>query len=286
MMAERVIDLNRCLFQYTTVDCHRCEQICPQEAIQNRQVDPTRCDDCGLCTAVCPVGAVQSGTDYDSQLSRTQRLEPQVLMCQRADAQGMPCLGALNRRLLWALADGDQALAIDCSRCAECKPAVDVWLRQELDACNEALAAVGRPEIARVRVREAAGPEPARQVGRRGFFRSLIHSAAEGVESFTESQQHRQYMFDPVIWIEKQQPEPAPVFPGVVVSPGCTGCGLCRMMCPEQALVMETRETGVRISFDPVRCTGCGLCTANCPQNILELMPSFTGIRVFDSESC
>ena len=280
-MAERTIDLNRCLFQYTKVSCDRCEKSCPQQAIRNRTIDPARCNDCGICTAVCPVGAIQSGVDYDTRLTQVQRLEPPVLMCQKVSAQGMTCLGAMNRRLLWALAS-KHSLAVDSSRCAQCNPAVQAWLEQEIAACNEALETAGQPPIVLVHVREQRESAPVRQVARRGCFRSLVHSAAAGVEEFRESQLHCQYMFDPVIWQARQAPEPGMVFPGITVDSACNACGLCRMMCPEQALVMEQPEgQQTRLRFDPVRCTSCGVCVANCPQESLRLIPTFNGGRDF-----
>ena len=57
-MALRNVDLNRCLFHYTNITCNRCQEICPQQAICNREIDREKCDNCGLCTAVCPTGAI------------------------------------------------------------------------------------------------------------------------------------------------------------------------------------------------------------------------------------
>lgn len=270
-MAKREIDLNRCLFQYANGSCRRCEEICPQQAVKNRVFDATRCDDCGLCTAVCPAGAIQSGVDYDACLTQAQELEPQVLLCQKASPHAMPCLGALNRRLLWALAE-KQPLAIDTSRCDACNPAVAQWLDKEIAACNQALATEGKPAIRLVHVKEIK-KDPAPQVGRRSFFQSLFHATARGVADFAESQTVRQYAFDPVVWLEKQGLAPSGgVFPRLTAGDSCNACGLCTMLCPENAIAIKTDAAGSKtLSFTPLQCTGCQLCTGSCPHNALTM---------------
>ncbi|SHK60630.1 4Fe-4S binding domain-containing protein [Selenomonas ruminantium] len=274
-MPKRNIDLNRCLFHYTNVSCNRCQAICPQSAIQNRDIDAEKCDNCGLCTAVCPTGAIQSDADYDAVLTVTQNFTPQVLMCRKVSPAGMPCLGALNRRLLWALAE-KQPLAIDTSRCAACNPAVFQWLETEIAACNDALQAAGKAPLKLVHVKDAA--PAAKPVARRSFFRSLFHAAADTATEIAAAQTQQQYAFDPVIWLEKQGASPCSLFPGLTMQASCTACGLCTMLCPEKAL---TIRDGRELAFNPVRCTACGLCHNNCPQSSLKLLPSFNGQTAF-----
>ena len=274
-MPKRNIDLNRCLFHYTNISCNRCQSICPQNAIKNREIDATRCNNCGLCTAVCPTGAIQSDTDYDAVLTSTQQLQPQVLMCRKVSPSGMPCLGMLDRRLLWALAE-KQELAIDTSRCAACNPAVSQWLDTEITACNDALQAINKPQLRLVHVKEA--PNAPKPVARRSFFRSLFHAAADTATEIAEAQTQRQYAFDPVIWLEKQNASSCGLFPGLSIQTSCTACGLCTMLCPEKALAICDTGTDRILAFHPIRCTACGLCVNNCPQSSLKLLPHFAGI--------
>ena len=46
----------------------------------------------------------------------------------------------------------------------------------------------------------------------------------------------------------------------------CTGCGLCREVCPQGAVSVE--ETA---RIDAGKCTGCGQCVTECPQDALSL---------------
>ena len=137
-MAKRSIELARCLYQYTMTHCERCEKICPQGAIAGHTIDTAKCDDCGLCTAVCPTGAIEACVNYEDGLEQVMQEERQLLVCDKCRTSPFPCLGFLNRRLLWTLAQaGDVYLALGA--CAGCKPAVCEWLQAEAAAANEAL---------------------------------------------------------------------------------------------------------------------------------------------------
>lgn len=275
-MARRVIDYNRCLQHDSILSCHRCEEVCPQQAIKNYQIDEKLCDDCGLCTAVCPLGAIEAEVDYDTELTKVTQLEPQVLMCKRVTGKGMPCLGALNRRMLWTLAE-KKPLDIDTSHCQACKPAVAAWLERELAACNEALRQAGKTEIKLVHVREQKQEEQRSQVGRRHFFSSLFHASAKGVADFTAEQTHQLYMFDPVIWQERMNAAKGSIFPGLRADEHCNACGLCQALCQEKAIAVS-RGLMTQLVFSPVRCTACGVCVAHCPKNSLSLQEKFTGV--------
>ncbi len=53
----------------------------------------------------------------------------------------------------------------------------------------------------------------------------------------------------------------------IVAPEKCTGCGLCRNLCPENAIRMEIDGEGfLSPRIDAERCVGCRLCLARCPQ--------------------
>jgi len=58
----------------------------------------------------------------------------------------------------------------------------------------------------------------------------------------------------------------------VVQRSKCTGCGLCRELCPHGAI----RVTYIA-NVAPERCVGCGVCVENCPVRALSLR--FVGQR-------
>jgi len=64
----------------------------------------------------------------------------------------------------------------------------------------------------------------------------------------------------------------------------CTGCGICRDVCPENAIRM-TRDMGLPEPV-PDACTGCGRCLSECPFDAISITPSHThGCRGSRTES-
>lgn len=58
------------------------------------------------------------------------------------------------------------------------------------------------------------------------------------------------------------------IIPAAVVADKCTGCGLCAVDCPYQAMHMVERGDGSRhkflVSIDTALCSGCGVCSGSC----------------------
>lgn len=278
-MSKRSIDLARCLVHDGAVNCHLCEKICPQKAIEEHVIDMSRCDDCGLCQAVCPTAAIMATEDCGNDLDKAAALEPQVLMCRKVSEKGAFCLGFLNRRILWVLASR-RGLCLDISRCQKCRPAVYEWLLGEAEAANEALRREQKTEIRLVHVKpQKSQPKPAKRVERRNFLQALFHSTTEGLQEIAASQIERYYFFEEMIWLQKQGEKPNELFYGLSIQPGCTACGLCAVVCPTRALTFS-RGKG-RLHFDPLLCKNCGLCAAHCQPKVLSLLPHFDGQRDF-----
>jgi len=52
----------------------------------------------------------------------------------------------------------------------------------------------------------------------------------------------------------------------------CSGCGICRQVCPFEAIVMEQKNGKEIAKVDEIACRGCGLCAGICPIHALDLI--------------
>lgn len=75
------------------------------------------------------------------------------------------------------------------------------------------------------------------------------------------------------------------------VSPKCTACGVCAILCPTNAITQEWTDDGYSLSYKPALCTNCGVCVAAClPKAIgiketasLNLLLNDKEVRLFDA---
>ncbi len=54
---------------------------------------------------------------------------------------------------------------------------------------------------------------------------------------------------------------------GFVITDGCTECGICAQICPQQVI-----EAGSPYSIMQAHCLHCGYCQENCPSDAIERM--------------
>ncbi len=68
----------------------------------------------------------------------------------------------------------------------------------------------------------------------------------------------------------------------------CTGCGVCVMDCPANALVLFVRDKAIKqfvLEYHIDRCTFCGQCTESCKQDALWMSNSDWQLARSDVES-
>ena len=74
----------------------------------------------------------------------------------------------------------------------------------------------------------------------------------------------------------EEQPSLPSSFRGKHVLKGCVGCGICKQVCPANAISFEKIEDKVvSYKIDLKRCIFCGNCQYHCPFNAIKHSDSF-----------
>jgi len=55
----------------------------------------------------------------------------------------------------------------------------------------------------------------------------------------------------------------------------CSGCGVCVIVCPYDAVRLEKSDEGLVAVIDDVKCKRCGLCTTACPAGAIIIKDRF-----------
>jgi ferredoxin len=61
---------------------------------------------------------------------------------------------------------------------------------------------------------------------------------------------------------------------------GCTYCGTCVTVCPQEAVTVTDRGAVI----DPDKCTDCGLCVENCASEAIVAVESATECSVIEPQ--
>jgi ferredoxin len=270
------------------------------------------CTGCGACVAVCPRGAVSYPTFSLQELDRELeglltcpdvQMEPRIVAftdrgsgCgQNGDGRLRFPLNVLPVKLpslymaspllmLRALAMGAQGLALVHSgemyrSGAEGEP----W-RGHIGFVQELLDlwGIGGHRVKLFEMGKDAGDIVQLELGRfvdkiAGLPPTSFASTGD-VTPGVEGQQ----LHELIKWMAGRLPQPAEgrvtsgmVSFGMVKLDGdkCTGCGLCALNCPTDAItvITDSGSDGYSISFKYDLCVGCGVCVNTCPEGCVEL---------------
>jgi len=75
--------------------------------------------------------------------------------------------------------------------------------------------------------------------------------------------------------------------PAVVTDPKCTGCVLCYVECPYDAIRMVPRDDDSGYQklavINAAQCTACGICVGACPVDAIDLKDGYNGNQLFNA---
>lgn len=95
-----------------------------------------------------------------------------------------------------------------------------------------------------------------------------------GTAASRTGQPERARLFAALARLAPEREPPAWLFPTITASDACANHQVCASACPARAIRPYRSEGAAGIRFDPAGCTACGLCVALCPEQALTLAPS------------
>ncbi len=304
------VDQSRCQ-EYQK--CRLCVDACPLKAIRVDErkvaIDQEACNGCGACISVCPRRAMDYPTFSLDELDREMEgllvsegtlLEPRIiaLICQdclpdeSAERPAypinvlplrLPCLAMASPWLILRAFDrGAQGLAL-ISRRGRCRAGFDSKKWQESVRFVQELLGFWGIEPERVRVFEVtddfrhAHQELGKFAGRiaelaptpLGSTESasvpgdglLLPALIKGLNNRLGSPQGAVAAAGvPFGWLELDRSK-------------CSGCGLCALECPTEALTASANEeaNAYQLLFRHGSCVACGKCVEVCPERCIGL---------------
>jgi ferredoxin len=279
--------------------CQLCIQACPREALGVADgriwLEKPRCENCGLCLTACPREAIQfpgyAPVQWEAQirtlvsigdpLGVDTRLDPAMddieqrgilFTCQRApEPEGachaswmpvqLPCVGmAPPSWFLAPLLMGATAVGVlPCN--GECPMGQDEVIAGRVAYCQEFLQLIGAPAgLVRLspaldQFPEGNGNEETRFLRENGFLhKDMAHVLLRLAEEYNvPSGVALEHPHSPLGIVEVREDV-------------CTGCGMCAMACPTDALDFEQTDGSISLTFDAALCTACGQCLPRCPE--------------------
>lgn len=298
------VAVERCLNRHhKDAGCHRCIDLCPQQAISQLeyiQVDTEKCVNCGLCWCVCPtevftLKAVDERkllAQVGSLLSQGNRLEfacsraagDEILRSNCAGVLELNCLGQLSPLLLvGSIVAGAETIWLNDSLCHECKLRANHAIVEETVGVTRSLIrAFGREQsvfnykdsadllsgegVGRTAVRLRAEDS---LLSRRDVFRSLGGRAALELTDMA-SNMIRDILSFPATGksLEQHIPMRRRLLARLLAKLGKPATDLLDLSSLPMAEIVVND-----------RCSACGLCSRFCPTGALQSEASDDDIK-------
>lgn len=291
--------------------CTHCSDICPTGAIDISgrlpSINQAQCVGCGGCVAVCPTEALNLD-DFDptefffSFASESEN----VLSCQK----NIPCIAAISSEQLLSFAQMKEGVVLDTGHCSGCDIGESILASTETTINNtnyllEAIDSKYRVECKNIAYMQsdALNEKPdrrdffknfhLRELGkvRNNFEKEIVSTTDEYIEYKTDSSHTKDLRTKKItnrrkLFFTAQKRFDVPSEFHIVQADKigftsqklldeslCTACEMCYRVCPTGALTSDMRNS--KIDFDPFLCVKCHLCHDVCEPNAITLSTSY-----------
>lgn len=283
--------------RFRQIDCARCQDACPAQAIQLVDQAPVleeaACVRCGACLHVCLTEVFDQAPLPEQRLVKSAAAVVETslsVICPQHPTPGQTttsaavvlrhtrCLAGLSiENMLTLSRDGERRVWLDDSPCPVCPLSANhIEIRQRAAAADALLSAAGRPRAIELASGHAApavrlisrlvvdGSQP--KLSRRGLFTSFLPAAPEGLPA------------------EPPEPEPTRWSQGKRLPPRRRAL-LRRLRRSRVPAAASSPFRGILVDAD--RCSACELCARFCPTDALQLVKDgATFALLFEAARC
>ncbi len=248
--------------------CNECIKFCVANAIlfknHSLAIDKNRCVNCGICYAACPNSAIIVKKDNEKLIKSTEGDLDIGCIFSNASVK-VACVSRITDDVIVTyLARGENVTIKkgDCSDCVfkETLPLFDKNLKRAKNIA-ESLNIKGILSVEKDVAKHAHIPE--NNVLRRELFSIFL------AQNQTNKREILKKAVDASIDKIEKQFDYGGIF-NLKISNACTFCGMCEIVCTQEAIVIKKYEQSGKIYFNPSLCTGCKACIESCIQNAIS----------------
>ena len=252
--------------------CNACRDICPAGVYSgklSRDADFSACINCGLCVSACPARCIAPSAQNAAAYLRVLELdEDQLILSERDTGPAahlqVPALAGLPWEYLALLGMEHRVVLLEKTSTPADQKAL--WEKTLVR-----LVLFFGTEGYQSRFTRCTGQDtgPAATMDRRQLFTRT----RQRLQSSVMPKISADGLVFRALLDEKMRRHPGRYgFPLPMPGAGCTGCGVCALLCPQKALTVTKNQQGFAVTVQPLLCNGCGLCQKACIERAIPSM--------------
>lgn len=260
------IDNNLCTHTKLKISsCSECIEFCVSDAMHftnyGLAIDENRCVNCGICYAACPNSAIIVKKDNEKLIKSTEGNLDIGCIFSNASIK-VACVSRITDDVMVTYLASGKNVTIKKGECSDCafKKTLPVFDKNLERARNIAASLNIKSSLS---VEKDAAKQvhiPKNSVSRRELFATFL----------AQNQTNKREILKKAVGsLVKKQVDYDGIFE-LKISNACTFCGMCEIVCTQNAIAVKKYEDSGKIYFNPSLCTGCKACVESCIQNAIS----------------